>query len=157
MDNREKIRYLSSIRSSVENLMGLTQSKQTTKIFPNTCPNVSFPVLDLPFPNHLVATLKTLALNEVGYSKVYRRIQEWLDTLKNLHCLKFQQACRNLASLPHFQTPSILSNAIENLRFAFQDAYASHFPLITAILSAHLRQNPICKSVKTPFNNVSSS
>lgn len=141
-----------------ENLMGLTRPKgtPTTKIIPTTNPNIPIPILNLPFPNDLGPTLRTLGLSESGYFEAYRKIQDWVHNLQNIHSLNFQRACRELASLPHFQNNRSLASAIEDIRFAYQKSYASYLPSITSyILSAQSKQNSYCKSAKTPFNNVS--
>ena len=158
MEREETRRYLLSIRNMAESLMGLTRPKgtTTTKVIPTTNTNISIPILNLPFPNDLGPTLRTLGLGESAYLEAYRKIQDWVHNLQNIHSLNFQRACRELASLPHFQNHRSLASAIEDIRFTYQKSYASYLPSITSyILSAQSKQNSYCKSAKTPFNNVS--
>ena len=153
------LRSLLAIRSASETMQSLAQprlAKETTKVIPTTRINTPIPVLDLPFPSDLDATLKTLGLSERGYYEATRKIQEWVLSLQSVHSIHFQHACHDLASLPHLQTHISLATAIENIRVAFQKAYANQLPLMKArILSANSKHSSICKNSKTPFNNVS--
>jgi len=156
MDHQETRQYLLSIRRTTESLLGLTRPKQTTEIIPTTQHNIAIPALDLPFPSDLGAALRTLGLSEGGYFEAYRKIQELVQNLQNLHSLKFRQACHNLSSLPHFRNQHALASSIDHVRLAYQKTYASYLPLITShILSAQSRLNHTCKTTKTAFNNVS--
>ena len=158
MDHQESRRYLLSIRSTAESIMKRMQPKGTTKVFPSTCAKITIPVLDLPFPSNLDATLKTLGLSERGHYEASRKIREWVHDLQNSHSLYFQRACHNLASLPHLQSHTRLDSAIENLRLVYQNKYVSYLPLVAEqVLSTQAKQNTICKNSKTPFNNVSAS
>jgi uncharacterized protein YceK len=161
MHNQKMLHSLLSIQSAAKIMKSLTQSRvseETTQVTPFAFPNISIPALDLPFSADVDTALRTLGLKEGAYLEARLKIQEWFHNLQHTHSLNFQRVCHNLASLPHFQSPSSLASAIEDVRVIFQNTYASHLPFITThILSARSRQNPVCKNAKTPFNNVSAS
>ena len=158
MDHQQTRRTLLSIQSVAENLIEITKpklSKETTKTIPSAYPKISIPALDLPFPSDLDTTLKTLGLSERGYYETYCKIQEWVHSLQNTHSTYFERSCHNLASLSHLNNQP-LDSAVEQLRIAYQKKYVNYLPLvIKQILSQRSSQNPSCKNVKTPFNNVS--
>ncbi|KIM47762.1 hypothetical protein M413DRAFT_439432 [Hebeloma cylindrosporum] len=151
--NQDTVQTLLTIQSTAKNLLEIIQKrlpKETTKYAVPA--NIAIPILDLPFPNDLDATLRNLGLD--GFSHIHRKIQDWVGNLRNIHSINFQRACRELASLPHYQSPRSLASAIEHVRLAYQKTYANYLPSITAhILSAKSKQSSICKNSKIPFNN----
>lgn len=159
---QQRINSLLTIRSAAENIKGLIRKRlpeeTITRETCTTCPNISIPDLDLPFPSDFNATLKSLGLSERLYNETNHKIEEWVHNLQNLHRLNFQRAYQIIVSLPHFQNHDFLASAIEHLRFSYQSAYIKHLPSITGrILSAVSKRNSTCKNVKIPFNNVSGS
>lgn len=149
---------LRSLQQELQNTLLLTGTRLEGKQYdaPNSNSGVVTPSLNLPLPEDIDNAFEGFSVSPQALAQLNLKYRLSIQQIQQIHCHKFEEACRDLGQLPQSNNAYSFPLLLEGLRKVYEASYRKRYlPMFKdQILDLRSKLNLTSGSKKVPFNAV---